>query len=202
MRFQLERRGLLVVLSAPSGGGKSAVLKRLLRSDRQINYSVSYTSRPPRPKESDGREFHFVSPARFKKMIVAGEFYEHAEVHGHLYGTSAIVIEEALRDRRDIAMDLDVKGGLNMKKRRPESILIFLMPPSMSLLERRLRRRASDAEKQIKIRMKNAIREIKYWSRYDYVVVNDRMDRTVSEVRQIIHSERLRASRYSLSKIG
>ena len=202
MRFQLERRGLLVVLSAPSGGGKSAVLKRLLRSDRQISYSVSYTSRPPRPKETDGREFHFVSPPKFKKMIVAGEFYEHAEVHGYLYGTSAIVIEEALRDRRDIAMDLDVQGGLNMKKRRPESILIFLMPPSMSLLERRLRRRASDAEEQIKIRMKNATREIKYWSRYDYVVVNDRMDRTVSEVRQIIQSERLRASRYSLSKIN
>ncbi len=200
MRFQLERRGVLLVLSAPSGGGKSAVLKQLLAKDSALGYSVSYTSRPLRGNEVNGRDFHFVALDTFQKMIASDEFYEYAQVHGNMYGTSARVIEEALAARRDIAMDVDVQGGLNIKKRQPDAVLVFLMPPSISVLEQRLRSRASDAEEQIQLRMANARREIEHWAQYDYVVVNEKLEETVAAVEQILHAERLRATRQTLNR--
>lgn len=200
MRFDLKRSGLLLVLSAPSGGGKSAVLKALLAKDEGIGYSISFTSRPPRGDEVEGRDFRFVTREKFQSMITAGEFYEYAEVHGNLYGTSARVIEDALAEGRDIALDLDVQGGLNIKSRQPGAALIFLMPPSMEILEQRLRGRNSDDEEQIRLRMKNARREIEHWSRYDYVVMNEEIDRTVADVARIVEAERSRASRYKLTR--
>src|SRR5262249_19623179 len=122
MRFEFERRGLLLVLSAPSGGGKSAVLKELLATEPGLQYSVSFTSGAPRGEEVDGKAYHFVSRERFQAMIAAEEFYEHAEVHGNLYGTSARVVETAIAAERDIAMDIDVQGGLNIKTRLPEAV--------------------------------------------------------------------------------
>lgn len=200
MRFGLQRRGLLVVISAPSGGGKSAVLRRLIAEGPAIQYSISYTSRPPRGDEADGLNYHFVSRETFEAMAAADEFYEYAEVHGNLYGTPAKVVEAAIDEGTDIAMDLDVQGGLNVKQRRPRAVLIFLMPPSMEVLEQRLRDRDEDGEKAIQLRMNNARREIEHWDQYDYVVMNDDIDRTVSEVRAIIGAERRRAVRQKLER--
>jgi guanylate kinase len=201
MRFELERRGLLLVLSAPSGGGKSAVLQALRRRDPNLDYSISYTSRPPRGNEVDGRDFFFVSRTTFESMIGRRAFYEHAEVHGNLYGTSAEQIERALASRRDIALDVDIQGGLNIKRRLPEAALVFLMPPSMDILERRLRGRASDREDQIQLRLENAREEIRHWDQYDYVVVNEVLEETVDTVERILQAERRRACRCELKKV-
>lgn len=201
MRFELERSGLLLVLTAPSGGGKSAALKKLLALDPKLGYSVSYTSRPPRGNEVDGKNYHFVTRAKFEELAAAGAFYEHAEVHGNLYGTSAETIDRALAEGRDIAMDVDVQGGLNIKRRQPLAVLVFLMPPSMEVLEKRLRGRGSDKEEQIELRMKNAVREIESWAKYDYVVMNEDLDQAVGEVRGIVVAERQRAARNSLKRI-
>ncbi len=200
MRFEFQRRGVLLVLSAPSGGGKSAALQELRKRDSNLGYSISYTSRPVRGHEVNGRDYHFVSRPEFEAMIARDAFYEYAEVHGNLYGTSAEVVEKALNDRRDIALDLDVKGGLNLKRRVPDAVLVFLMPPSMDVLEARLRKRASDAEEQIRLRMKNAENEIEHWNRYDYVVVNENLDRAIEDVQRILEAERHRASRQLLTK--
>lgn len=200
MRFEIDRRGVLLVVTAPSGGGKSAVLHRLRQLEPELGYSVSYTSRAPRGAESDGKEYHFVSRAEFEAMIGQNAFYEHAEVHGNLYGTSAQVIESALSSHQDIALDIDVQGGLNLKRRLPEAALVFLMPPSMETLERRLRGRASDKEEQICLRMKNAEREIEFWSQYDYIVINEELDRTVEVVRDILVAERQKVARARLAQ--
>ena len=201
MRFDLARGGLLIVLSAPSGGGKSAVLKRLIADDPSIGYSISYTSRPPRGHEANGVNYHFVSRAEFERLAAEGVFYEWAEVHGNLYGTAAPVVEAALAAGRDIAMDVDIQGGLAIKKRQPGAVLVFLMPPSMEILEQRLRARRSDAEEQIRLRMKNAEGEIERWREYDYVVVNTELEDAIAEVKQIVAAERRRAARFTLKKI-
>ncbi|MBI1783598.1 guanylate kinase [Candidatus Sumerlaeota bacterium] len=198
MRFVLERRGLLLVLSAPSGGGKSAVLKQLLAHDDKLGYSVSFTSRAPRGNEVNGKDFHFVTRAEFEAMSARDAFYEYAEVHGNLYGTSAEVIESALARNQDIALDVDIQGGLNIKRRLPDAVLVFLMPPSMSVLESRLRKRASDAEDQIRIRLNNAKKEIEHWSKYDFVVINEVLEDTVATVAKILHAERNRSSRFTM----
>lgn len=201
MRYDLVRSGVLIVISAPSGGGKSEVLKRLLAEDPRIRYSVSYTSRPPRGNEVDGVNYHFVSRGEFEKLIAADAFYEWAEVHGNLYGTSAKVIEEAIAKGQDVAMDIDVQGGLNVKRRQPLAALIFLMPPSLTILEQRLRGRASDDEDQVQLRMKNALQEIEHWREYDYVVTNEEIERTVSQVRTIVDAARLRAPLYEIRSL-
>lgn len=200
MRFELERRGVLLVITAPSGGGKSAVLQRLRKIDPALGYSVSYTSRAPRGAEIDGKDYHFVARERFEAMIAEGAFYEHAEVHGNLYGTSAEVIERALANHEDIALDIDVQGGLNLKGRLPEAALVFLMPPSTETLEQRLRGRASDREDQIQLRLKNAKREMEFWDRYDYIVINEDLDETVRLVEDILQAERKRTSRTRLGQ--
>jgi guanylate kinase len=198
MRYDLVRSGVLIVISAPSGGGKSEVLKRLLAEDPRIRYSVSYTSRAPRGDEVDGVNYHFVSRDEFKRLIAADAFYEWAEVHGNLYGTSAKVVEESIGKGQDIAMDIDVQGGLNIKRRQPNAALIFLMPPSMTILEQRLRGRASDDEEQVRLRLKNANQEIERWKDYDYVVTNEDIERTVAQVKTIVEAARLRTPLYQM----
>jgi guanylate kinase len=203
MRFDLERRPFLLVLSAPSGGGKSAVLARLLETDPSITYSVSYTTRERRGHEVDGEDYHFVTLKRFNEMIEAQAFYEFAKVHGHMYGTSAEAIDRALCGGKDVAMDIDVQGGLNIHRKRPQdSVLIFLMPPSMSVLESRLRGRASDNEEAILLRLRNAEREMEHWKSYDYMIVNEDLDATVLEVRKIVDAERARAGRLHIKRLG
>jgi len=202
MRFEIERRGLLLVLSAPSGGGKSAVLQHVRARDPRVGYSVSFTSRAPRGSEVDGTDYYFVTREKFQEMITANAFYEWAEVHGNLYGTAAKTIEDTLASRNDIALDIDVQGGLNIKSRLPEAVLVFLMPPSMDVLETRLRGRASDAESSIQLRLANAQREIPHWKQYDYVLINENLDATVAAVEEILHAERHRAGRSEIKSAG
>lgn len=203
MHFDLERRPFLLVLSAPSGGGKSAVLARLLETDPTLTYSVSYTTRERRGHEKEGVDYHFVTLKKFNEMIEAEAFYEFAKVHGHMYGTSAEAIDHALNKGKDVAMDIDVQGGLNIRKKRPQdSLLIFLMPPSMAILEERLRGRASDNEEAIRLRMTNAEREIEHWNSYDYMLINEDLDATVAEVRKIVEAERARTGRLHVKRLG
>ena len=196
--YRFQRRGLLFVISAPSGGGKSAVLTRLLASEADLHYSVSVTSRAPRPDEVEGRDYHFVSRAEFESLVQQDVFYEWAEVHGNLYGTRSDTVEGALAEGRDVALDLDVQGGLSAKYRSPDAVLVFLMPPSFQVLEQRLRQRATDSEEAIRMRLENARREMIYWRQYNYLVVNEDIDETVEKVRLILYAERHRVSRLKL----
>lgn len=198
--IQFQRRGILMVLSAPSGCGKSVVLQRLRTARPDLGYSVSVTSRPPRPNEVDGRDYHFVTRHQFQELIGKGAFYEWAEVHGNLYGTRVDFVEAALGKGEDIVMDLDVQGGLAVKRRLPDAVLVFLMPPSLVVLEQRLRGRATDAEEQVRLRLANARTEMHYWRDYDYVLVNRDLDETVGAVSRILEAEQYRAGRLRLLK--
>lgn len=198
--IHLQRRGLLMIISAPSGCGKSAVLHQLRQLDPALGYSVSVTSRAPRGAEVDGREYHFVSRERFQELVQRDVFYEWAEVHGNLYGTRADTIQEALDRGEDIAADLDVQGGLAVKRRSPDTVLVFLLPPSLAVLEERLRGRGEDPEEAVRLRLANAIREMECWRQYDYVLVNENLNETVLGVQQILESERRRVSRVRLAE--
>jgi guanylate kinase len=196
--IQFQRRGLLMVISAPSGCGKSVVLKRLLAGQPSLRYSVSVTSRPPRETEVEGRDYHFVTRRQFETMVGKGAFYEWAEVHGNLYGTRVDAVEAALGKGQDMVMDLDVQGGVAVKRRMPDAVLVFLMPPSLVVLEKRLRGRATEPEEQINRRLINARNEMEYWIDYDYVLVNEKLEQTVEAVRKILEAERYRAGRLKL----
>jgi guanylate kinase len=193
--FTFRRRGMLVVLSAPSGGGKSIVLQKLLAVEPRTTYSVSVTSRQPRGTEVDGQDYHFVSRDKFESLIRDDVFYEYAEVHGNLYGTREDTVKAALDQGQDVLMDIDVKGGISVKWRSPDAILIFLMPPSEDILEQRLRARGTDPEAQIQLRLSNAREELNHWRLYDYVVINRDLDETVAAVQGIIRAERQRVRR-------
>ncbi len=197
-RFEFQRRGMLYVISAPSGGGKSVVVQSLLAANPGLTYSVSVTSRAPRPGEVNGREYHFVSRDEFEQMIRDDVFYEWAEVHGNFYGTREATVREALERGTDVVLDIDIQGGMSVKWRSPDAVLLFLMPPSLDVLEQRLRARKTDAEEQIRIRLENARREMEYWRFYDYVVVNDVLDQTIRSATDILDAERNRTRRLRL----
>lgn len=196
--LKTTRKGLLVVLSAPSGGGKSTLTKSLLAADPQLAYSVSHTTRPIRPGEIDGRHYHFIDDAAFDRLLAEGAFYEHAVVHGHRYGTSRVQVEAMLAQGKDVLMDLDVQGGLNVKSQTPDSVLIFLLPPSLEVLRLRLERRGTDAQEVIARRLEKAETEIKHWEQYDYAVMNEDLDVTVAKVRGIVEAERHRPPRLEI----
>lgn len=196
--FEFQRRGMLYVISAPSGGGKSVVVQGLLKSNPGLTYSVSVTSRAPRPGEVNGREYHFVSRAEFEQMIRDDVFYEWAEVHGNFYGTRESTVREALERGTDVVLDIDIQGGMSVKWRSPDAVLLFLMPPSFDVLEQRLRARKTDSDEQIRIRLENARREMEYWRFYDYVVVNDVLDATIRSATDILEAERNRTRRIRL----
>lgn len=193
--YGFKRRGVLLVISAPSGGGKSVVLRRLLERHEGISYSVSVTSRPPRQGEVDGVDYHFVSREEFESLIAKDVFYEYAEVHGNLYGTREDTVQQALDQGLDIVLDIDVQGGMDVKWRQSDAVLVFLMPPSIEVLEARLRGRGSDAEDQILLRLENARKEIAYWRHYDYVITNDDIEDTVVAVGNVLMAEWRRADR-------
>jgi guanylate kinase len=193
--YNHKRQGLLLVISAPSGGGKSAVLQKLLQAEPALGYSISVTSRPSRGEEVEGKDYFFVSRERFEEMAAGGDFYEWAEVHGNLYGTKKSTVREVLESGRDVALDIDVQGGMDVKWQSPDAALIFLMPPSFEKLEERLRGRATDDEASIQRRMANARHEMQFWRQYDYVVINEDLDNAVEDVRRILRAERLRTRR-------
>jgi len=191
---------MLIVLSSPSGGGKSSVCRALLAADPNLEYSVSITSRPPRPGETNGRDYWFVSEEEFLRLIEANAFYEWARVHDNYYGTRRDVVEEKLARGRKVVMDLDVVGGLTIKKLCDQAVLIYVLPPSLKVLEQRLRARGTDPEPVIQKRLRNARHEINFAEKYDFVVINDDLDRTVATIRQILDAQR-HSSRHQKLKI-
>ncbi|AXA35589.1 MAG: guanylate kinase [Candidatus Hydrogenedentota bacterium] len=200
MPIELESLAMLIVLSSPSGGGKSSVCRALLESDPKLEYSVSVTSRPPRPGEVNGRDYWFVSEEEFHRLVSEGAFYEWAQVHGNYYGTRRDLIEARLAEKKDVVLDLDVVGGLNVKKLNDRAVLIYILPPSMKVLEERLRSRATDSEAEIQKRLRNAVHEINFAEKYDYVVINDDLPQTIATIRKIIAAER-HSSRHQRVKI-
>jgi guanylate kinase len=193
---KLERRGLLFVLSSPSGAGKSTLSRMLLQAEEQIALSVSYTTRPPRPGEIDGKDYHFTDTATFKEMAAAGAFLEWAHVFGHRYGTPKAPVENELAAGRDVLFDIDWQGAQQLyQEAGPDVVRVFILPPSIGELERRLHTRAQDSDDVIEDRMARAKSEIGHWDGYDYVLINDNVDRCFAQVRQILTAERLKRRR-------
>jgi len=191
-----DRRGLLIVLSSPSGAGKSTLSRMLMEADAEITMSVSATTRPKRPGEKDGVDYHFVDESEFDRLIEAGEFVEWAPVFGYRYGTPKAPVKAALRDGRDILFDIDWQGTQQLHAAMGEDLVrIFLLPPSMTELERRLHSRGTDSDDVIADRMKRAESEISHWAEYDYVLVNDDAGRCLSQIRTIVAAERLKRAR-------
>jgi len=188
-------KGLLIVISAPSGTGKTTLVHMLLKEFPDLEFSVSYTTRPPRSGEVDGRDYHFVDRKTFERMIEEGDFLEWAEVYGNLYGTSRTQVLRALNEGRDVILDIDTQGALQVKKNFPEAVLIFILPPSLKELERRLRNRGTDDEETIERRLKTAREEIRRAPLYDYIVVNDVLEVAYENLKSIIRAEKLRTER-------
>jgi len=185
-------RASVLVISAPSGAGKSTLVRRLIASLPDLAFSVSYTTRPPRAGEKEGRDYFFVSRKRFEKMLAAGDFIEWAEVFGHLYGTSKRQMDAALAAGRDVLLDIDIQGHQQVRKRLPEAISVFVMPPSLEELKRRLTSRHADSPQAIERRLAAARKEITHWPEYDYLVVNDRLSPATEALRAIVRAARLR----------
>jgi guanylate kinase len=191
------RRGLLIILSSPSGAGKSTLSRRLLEADPEVRFSVSATTRPPRPGETEGREYFFRSRREFEAMAAAGEMLEHAEVFGHRYGTPRAPVEAAIAAGRDVLFDVDWQGGQQIRNSslREAVVSIFILPPSIAALESRLRARGQDSAEVVAARMEKSRDEISHWAEYDYVLVNASLRECESELRAIIRAERLRRDR-------
>jgi guanylate kinase len=185
-----KRKGKLFIVSAPSGCGKTTLCKRLLEDKLNLSHSISATTRPPRKGEIEGKDYFFVSPEEFRAMIKRKEFLEHEENFGHLYGTPKKFVEGLLEKGRDLLLSIDVKGAMKVSKRYPKSsILIFIMPPAMSVLKKRLEARMTDPSDSISYRLKIAKREIKCKSKYDYTVVNDSLETAYKKIKDIIKKE-------------
>jgi guanylate kinase len=194
--FAIRRRGLMLVLSSPSGAGKSTIARNLLESDPSLELSVSVTTRPRRGSEIDGVHYHFVSRREFERLRDSDALLEWAEVHGNFYGTPREAAEAAMAAGRDMLFDIDWQGAVQLnEKMRADIVSIFILPPSMHELKSRLKRRAEDSNTMIETRLKNARIEIEHWREYDYVVVNDDLDRAFASVRAIATAERLRRDR-------
>ncbi len=182
-----ESKKNLIVLSSPSGGGKSTVARFLLRTFPRFSFSVSATTRPKRPRELHGRSYYFISRMEFERKIKNGEFVEYEEIFGNYYGTLRSEIDRVIKHRRKLVFDVDVKGALSLKKAYPEdALLIFLAPPDQITLEERLRKRKTENEEQIDERLKRAEMEMSRMKEFDYVVVNDVLDTTLDEVKEIV----------------
>ena len=192
----LNRRGVLFVLSSPSGAGKTTISKKMLGVDPDIALSISATTRPPRPGEVDGKDYHFVDTETFKKMAADGEFLEWAHVFGHRYGTPRARVDELLDAGKDVLFDIDWQGAQQLyQEAGPDVVRVFVLPPTMEELERRLRARKTDSDEVIAARMARAANEISHWDGYDYVLINDNVDECYGEVMAILRAERLKRRR-------
>jgi guanylate kinase len=184
--------GSVIVISAPSGSGKSTLVKKLMASVPGLEFSVSYTTRPKRGGEKHGKEYFFVAPRTFKRMAAAGEFVEWANVHGELYGTARRQIRKVQAAGKDVLLDIDVQGHRQVRRKMPDALSIFLLPPSYGELARRLRERHSDAPEVIRRRLRNARKEIRHWREYDYLIVNDRLPSALRKLCAVVESARAR----------
>jgi guanylate kinase len=196
MSSAIARRGLMLVLSSPSGAGKTTLSRRLLASETNLTLSVSATTRPGRPNEQEGVDYRFVTKQRFEHMLAAGEFLEQASVFDHRYGTPKKPVIEALTGGRDVLFDIDWQGTQQLKERMGDDLVsVFVLPPSHAELERRLRERAQDSDEVVARRMSKAAGEISHWAEYDYVIINDDVDTAHAKITAILRAERLRRAR-------
>jgi len=193
---QIHRRGLMLVLSSPSGAGKTTISRRLLERDAALTLSISATTRRARPVESDGEDYHFISAPDFAAMVEEDAFLEHAQVFGNAYGTPRQAVEESLSAGRDVLFDIDWQGTQQLSERAPQDLVsIFILPPSTAELERRLYARAQDSEKVVRQRMAKAADEMSHWPEYDYIIVNSDIEESVNQAYAILAAERLKRDR-------
>lgn len=195
-------RPLLVVFSAPSGAGKSTIVRKLLRGNRKFCKSISATTRPRRKGEREGRDYFFLTDQQFRNKEKRGEFIETAKVFKEWYGTPKDFVQKATAAGKTVLFDIDIKGGVSVKKWRKDAVLIFVLPPSLRSLRQRLAGRRSESEESMELRLSRALKEIRYWSKYDYVVCNDDLDETLALVRQIIRAESQRATRMQAAELS
>jgi guanylate kinase len=192
-------RGMLIVVSSPSGGGKGTLIDRVLKTVPNVSYSVSFTTRAPRPSEEDGREYFFVDRATFEAMIERGDFLEWADVYGHLYGTSCTQVERERAAGHDIILEIDVQGAESIRKKIPDAVSIFILPPSFELLRERLLARGTDSADALERRMRGASSEVEQYSHFQYVILNDDINRASQQLAAVIYSERARRERQEVN---
>lgn len=194
-----DRKPLVYIISAPSGSGKSTLTNELLKLVPNLVFSISYTTRAPRGSEQNGKQYHFVPMQEFDRMVHEGEFLEHASVHGNCYGTARRFLREAGKSGHDLLLDIDVQGAAQVKKNLTDAISIFVLPPDRKTLELRLRNRGEDSEDVIQRRLSDAGREIGEYDKYDYVLINDQLEKSIARLKAIVLSERLRRLQRALS---
>jgi guanylate kinase len=199
----VSKRGNLYVVAAPSGAGKTSLLHALMRRRPGLAFSVSCTTRKAREGEQDGRDYHFIDRAEFERLVAAGEFIEHANVFGNLYGTRRSVVESALAEGRDLVLEIDWQGARQVRERLPDAVQIFILPPSRAELEARLRKRGSDSEEAIARRLRESVLEMSHWNDFDHVVVNRDFDRALAELEDVFdgHGEASRRDRPELQAL-
>jgi guanylate kinase len=199
-----QRRGQLFVIAAPSGAGKTSLVRALMSKEPGLAFSVSFTTRPRRPAETHGRDYHFVSAADFDGMARKDAFLEHAEVFGNRYATGRAEVEAALRQGQDLILEIDWQGARQVREKLPEVTDIFILPPSRAVLEQRLRNRRTDSPAAIERRLRDSVEEISHWSEFRYVVVNDDFDQALADMIAIVHGrgEALRSSRPGLARFA
>lgn len=186
----------IFIISAPSGSGKSTLVDRLLERDKNLLFSISYTTREPRGQEENGKHYHYISREEFERRLANGEFLEHALVFGqHYYGTHRSILDRAIAEGKDLVLDIDVQGARQLKDKHPEAVSVFILAPSKEVLEQRLRRRSEDAEAVIERRLRTAAAEIRNWKNYDYVIVNEKVEDSTEMLLSIVRAERIRCGR-------
>lgn len=199
-----KRPGKIVIISSPSGGGKTSICRKLLsplRKKKGWQFSISYTTREIRPGERNGREYHFVTDKLFNQKVKANEFAEHFKVHLYQYGTPRKPLETVLKKGGVMILDVDVQGARKLKKEYPEAMTIFVMPPSVKELQKRLRQRGTETKQQLRVRFQNAKAEMKLWNKFEYVVINQELNEAVSEVLSIINCHHCRSDKMSKEQI-
>jgi guanylate kinase len=199
-----RRRGRLFVVAAPSGAGKTSLVRALMEREPGLRFSISYTTRQKRPAELHGRDYYFVSRDEFERMVAAGDFLEHARVFDNAYGTSRRQVEESLAGGQDLILEIDWQGAAQIRRALPESVSIFILPPSRTELERRLRGRATDAEDVIQRRLRDAASDMTHWREFDHVVVNDDFDAALDQLQAIVagHGDATRRDRAELAELA
>jgi guanylate kinase len=190
-----EGRGILFVVSSPSGGGKGTLIQRVLKQVPNLSYSVSYTTRAPRNGEVNGREYFFIDTEQFQKMVAANEFLEWAQVHSKLYGTARQQVLREVSEGHDIILEVDVQGAASVRALLADAVSIFILPPSFEVLKQRLQARGTDSPEELDLRLRNAPTELKDYSAFQYVILNDDLDRAANQMTAIVHAERARLSR-------
>lgn len=191
----MVNKGLLIVISGPSGAGKGTICRALLDKNPDIKLSVSCTTRNPRQNEVEGINYYFITKEKFKEMIEADEFLEYAEVYDNFYGTPKAKVESILNEGKDIILEIDIQGALKVKEKYPEGVFVFIMPPSMEELKNRIKKRGSETEESLIKRFKSAFQEINYVANYNYVIVNDQVEKAVEKLEAIILAEKCRVDR-------